>query len=88
MVYLHDLRSAFLVRLRSLGVVRGVDAFVAVFTSDSKISSSPSVNPSSLIFNAGDRSVSGRRRLHVQFPVLSILSTDGLCTCVPNNCLK
>lgn len=64
-MYLHDFRSAFRVRLRSLGIVRGVDAFVAVFTSDSNISSSPSVKPSSFGLILGERMTSGRRRLHV-----------------------
>lgn len=81
---LHDFRSALRVRFLS----RGVAALVAVLTSDSKISSSPSVKPSSLIFNAGDRNISGRLRLHVVLgtPTLSKLSNDGLWA--PSNCLS
>lgn len=44
---LHDFRSAWRVRFRSLCIGRGVAVLVAVFTSDSSISSSPSVKLSS-----------------------------------------
>lgn len=59
---LHDFLSALRVRFRSRGAVLGVE--VAVFTNDSNISSSPSVNVSSDIFNAGERCTSGRLRLN------------------------
>lgn len=82
---LHDLRSAFRVRFRSRGAVLGVE--VAVLTSDSNISSSPSVKVSSYSLSAGERCTSGRRRRKPAYgDELSRLSMEGLCD--PNNCLK
>jgi len=67
-VNLHDLRSAWRVRFRSLGVVRVPGALVAVLTRDSSISSSPSVNCSSLWRVIGERSCSARRLRQVSVP--------------------
>lgn len=58
--YLQDFLSALRVRFRSRGAV--LDVEVAVLTNDSNSSSSPSVKVSSDIFNAGERSTSGRLR--------------------------
>lgn len=80
----HDLRSAWRVRLRSRGVGRGPGPFMAVFTNDSMISSSPSVKFSSFCLITGDRSPSARRRRHVRVP--SELSFREFVE--PSNCLQ
>lgn len=92
--YVHDFRSACLVRFRSRGAGLAPDALVAVFTNDSKISSSPSVKFSSLfrtcIPEAGDRMLSARRLGQVMVVGLSmaffIIVGLGL-TGVPRICL-
>lgn len=87
MNYLHDFLSACLVRLRSLGVGLGPAAFVAVFTSDSRISSSPSVKFSSVCRSNGDRILLGLcRRNDVKMLGLSIVSTFGFGE--PRSCLN
>lgn len=89
---LHDFRSACRVRFRSRGAGRDPGAFVAVLTSDSKISSSPSVKFSSVCLrpNAGDRILSARRRRHVNVTGLSIaFSVAGFGLFGdPSNCLQ
>lgn len=83
---LQDFRSACRVRFRSRGVDLVPGAFVAVFTSDSRISSSPSVNCSSLLIVLGEWRFSGRRLRQVKgFP------GSGVSTVVigePKSCLK
>lgn len=57
-----------------------------VFTSDSRISSSPSVKFSSRFEMLGERKLSGRRRLNVKVPFSSPVSGPSVAV-FPSNCL-
>lgn len=83
---LHDFLSAFRVRFLSRCTGRGVAVLVAVLTSDSRISSSPSVKLSSRCVILGERITSGRLRRNEKVPLISVESGPSIAE-FPSNCL-